>query len=131
MSRRATLIFVHVFVAVQLLLPLTYYVVREDPFDERFAWRMFSAERMAQGRPRFRVGDSPRPEPLGATFHEAWVTIAQRGRQDVLDAMARRLCADNPGKPVKLEMTCQLVGGARVQRSAGLWDLCGGEAGAP
>ena len=124
MSRRSALVFVHVFVAVQLVLPLTYYVAREDRFDERFAWRMFSAERMAQCRPQFRVGDEPRPVSLGATFHEAWVTIAQRGRQDVVDAMARRLCADNPGKPVKLEMTCQLVSGERVQKSAGLWDLC-------
>lgn len=124
MSRRAALIFVHVFVAVQLAVPLTYYVARDDRFDERFAWRMFSAERMAQCRPVFRVGDDPQPAKLGKTFHEAWVTIAQRGRQDVVDAMARRLCADNPGEPVKLEMTCQLVSGERVQKSAGLWDLC-------
>ena len=85
---------------------------------------MFSAERMATCRPQFRVGDGARPVSLGATFHEAWVTIAQRGRQDVLDAMAQRLCADNPGQAVKLELTCQLVGGEKVQRSAGVWDLC-------
>ena len=124
MSRRSALIFVHVFVALQLVLPLTYYVAREDRFDERFAWRMFSAERMARCNPVFRVGDSPRPEPLGETFHEAWVTIAQRGRKDVVDAMARRLCADHPDQQVKLEMTCQLPGGAKVQTSNGLWDLC-------
>jgi hypothetical protein len=123
-SRRAALIFVHAFVAVQLLLPLQYYVAREDRFDERFAWRMFSAERMAQCRPAFRVGDAPRPVSLGATFHEAWVTIAQRGRQDVLDAMARRLCADNPGQKVTLEMTCKLVNGEQVKKSPGVWDLC-------
>ena len=124
MSRRAALIFIHLFVLVQVALPLQYYLAREDEFDERFAWRMFSAERMAQCRPQFRVGDSPRPVPLGATFHEAWVTIAERGRQDVLDAMGRRLCADHAGQPVRLEMTCRLVDGERVQKHAGLWDLC-------
>ena len=128
MSRRSALIFVHVFVALQLVLPLTYYVAREDRFDERFAWRMFSAERMAQCRPVFRVEGDAKPVPLGETFHEAWITIAERGRQDVVDAMARRLCADHPDKEIKLEMTCRMVSGETVQKSAGLWDLCRGGA---
>lgn len=124
MSRRATLIFIHVFVVVQLALPLEYYLARRDEFDERFAWRMFSAERMAQCKPQFRVGAATRPAPLGATFHEAWLTIAERGRQDVLDAMGRRLCADNPGQEVRLEMSCRLVDGELVKVHPGVWDLC-------
>lgn len=126
MSRRAALIFIHVFVGVQLLLPLQYYFARQDRFDERFAWRMFSAERMATCKPQFRVGESTRAVALGATFHEAWLTIAERGRQDVLDAMGRRLCADNPGQQVRLQMTCRLVNGEQVVKSPGLWDLCHG-----
>jgi hypothetical protein len=39
--------FIIAFLAVQLLLPLHYYLVRHDPHDERFAWRMFSPMRMA------------------------------------------------------------------------------------
>ena len=123
MSRRATLIAIHVFVTAQLVLPALYFA-REDEFDERFAWRMFSAERMAHCKPRFRVGDAPRPAPLGRTFHEAWITLAERGRQDVLDAMGRRLCEEHPGKQVRLEMTCRLVDGTQVQKHAGVWDVC-------
>ncbi len=121
MSRRA-LIFIHVFLAVQVALPLTYYYARRDKYDERFAWRMFSAERMAVCSTAFRVGDQP--IRLGERFHEAWINIARRGRRDVLEAMAARLCADNPGKPVKLEMTCKRVDGVIETPSAGIWDLC-------
>ena len=127
MTRRGTLTFIHVFVAVQVALPLTYYVARDDRFDERFAWRMFSAERSADCQPLFRVGEATRPVALGGMFHEAWVTIAQRGRQDVLDAMGRRICAENPGQPVRLNVTCELVTGERVVVEPGLWDVCGGD----
>ena len=123
MSRRAALVFIHAFLLVQVALPLQYYLARRDRFDERFAWRMFSVERMAQCKPLFRVGDDPQPVQLGATFHEAWIGIANRGRRDVLDAMAARLCRDNPDKPVKLEMTCRTM--KKVEKpSAGHWDLC-------
>lgn len=30
------------FVCIQMLIPLYYYTLQEDKFDERFAWRMFS-----------------------------------------------------------------------------------------
>ena len=39
--------FIAVFIATQLVLPLRYYVLRDDEHDERFAWRMFSPMRMA------------------------------------------------------------------------------------
>src|SRR5262249_10606342 len=32
--------FIAVFLVLQLALPLHYYVLRRDPHDERFAWRM-------------------------------------------------------------------------------------------
>ncbi|HEU5055336.1 MAG TPA: hypothetical protein VFU21_02370 [Kofleriaceae bacterium] len=121
MSRRA-LIFVHVFLAVQIALPLTYYHARRDKYDERFAWRMFSAERMAICTPAFRVDGTP--VRLFSHFHEAWINIARRGRRDVLEAMARRLCSKNPGKPVTLELTCKRVDGKVETPSAGVWDLC-------
>lgn len=119
---RSALVFIHLFVAVQIALPLTYYHARRDRYDERFAWRMFSADRMAVCAPIFRVGEQP--VRLGSEFHEAWVNVARRGRRDVLEAMAARLCARNPGKPVTLEMTCKTVDKKTENPSAGLWDLC-------
>ena len=119
---RAILIFIHLFLAVQIALPISYYVARRDKYDERFAWRMFSAERMVTCGPIVRVGG--KRVRLGDQFHEAWVELAKRGRRDVLEAMAARLCADNPGQPVTLELTCKTVEKRIEQPSAGLWDLC-------
>lgn len=121
MSRRA-LVFIHLYLAVQIALPLTYYYARRDKYDERFAWRMFSAERMAVCAPSFQVGG--RPVRLGSEFHEAWINIARRGRRDVVEAMAARLCSENPGQPVTLEMTCKTVAKKVETPSAGVWDLC-------
>ena len=139
MSRRTTLVFIHLFLAAQLALPLSYYLAgADDGYDERFAWRMFSAERMAVCTPVFLVGEARRRVPLLATFHEAWVTLAQRGRREVIEAMAARLCRDNPGEPVRLDLRCEEPARAgdpldgrrpgfttRVLEE-GLWDLCPG-----
>jgi hypothetical protein len=119
---RAILIFIHLFLAVQIALPISYYVARRDKYDERFAWRMFSAERMVSCRPLFRVGGEA--VRLGTEFHEAWITIAQRGRRDVLEAVAARLCQKGNGQPVTLELTCKTVDGTIEHPSSGLWDLC-------
>lgn len=121
MSRRA-FVFIHLYVALQIALPLTYYYARRDKYDERFAWRMFSAERMAVCQPRFKVGDAQ--VTLGKEFHEGWITIARRGRRDVLEAMAAQLCAENPGQPVTLELTCKTVDKKTETPSAGIWNLC-------
>lgn len=96
--------FILAFLAIQLLLPLHYYLLRHDPHDERFAWRMFSPMRMTQCAPRFSVAGQP--VQLGNKFHEAWIEIAKRGRYVVLEQMAQKLCADNPGKSVELSVDC-------------------------
>ena len=120
---KRALLFIHLYLAVQIALPLTYYNLRRDKYDERFAWRMFSTERMVRCRHVFRVDGEPERR-LGSKFHEAWLTIATRGRREVLEAIAARLCAENPGKPVTLELTCKTVDKKIEQPSAGLWDLC-------
>jgi hypothetical protein len=120
-TRRA-LVFVHLYLAVQIALPLTYYYARRDKYDERFAWRMFSAERMAVCSPVFRIAGAP--VRLGGTFHEGWISVARRGRRDVLEAMAAHLCAANPGQPVTLELTCKTVDKKLETPSAGVWNLC-------
>jgi hypothetical protein len=99
--------FILAFVVVQMLAPLTYYIARRDKHDERFAWRMFSPMRMTQCRPQFTL--SGEPVDLNAKFHEAWIEIAGRGRLMVLDAMAAKLCGDNPGKRVDFTMDCQYI----------------------
>jgi hypothetical protein len=108
------------FVAVQLVAPLHYYAAREDKNDERFAWRMFSSTRMLRCDPRFEVDG--RLVDRGRTFHEAWWEIARRGRVAVLEEMGRHLCRRNPGKEVRLDLTCKTVDGKEVRRGGA--DLC-------
>ena len=97
--------FIAAFIVLQALLPLTYYVAREDKHDERYAWRMFSPMRMTRCRLAFSVGGTP--VDLGSTFHEAWLEIASRGRAVVIEAMAHKLCRAHPGKPVDVRVDCQ------------------------
>jgi hypothetical protein len=110
--------FVGVFLAVQALGPLHYYLLRDDRNDERFAWRMFSPTRMLDCDPTFTVGGETRPIDLRREFHEAWLTIAKRGRIQVIERMGSVLCERYPNRPVVLAMSCQTVGG-QVERSGG------------
>ena len=112
--------FIVAFLAIQLLLPLHYYVLRHDPHDERFAWRMFSPMRMAKCSTRFSVDNQP--VQLGSEFHEAWVEIANRGRYAVLEAMASKLCQEHPGKAVELSVDCTYLD--RPSAHLGHPDMC-------
>lgn len=128
--------FIAAFIAVQLVAPLHYYVMRHDRHDERFAWRMFSPMRFVvcsdpddtaikqvnrRRPPRFTVGDQA-PVALDTVFHEAWIELARRGRYSVLERMGQTLCAANFGVPVKLEMACMYLDGTRENVTAD--DLC-------
>ena len=112
--------FIVVFVLVQLLLPLHYYLFRHDPHDERYAWRMFSPMRMTQCAPHFTVDKTP--VPMTKEFHEAWIEIANRGRFAVLEEMAAKLCTENPGKPIGLAMDCTYLD--RPTAHFGHADMC-------
>ncbi|MEM9492081.1 MAG: hypothetical protein AAGC55_23240 [Myxococcota bacterium] len=114
---------IHLFLAVQLAVPLSYYTCRSDENDERFAWRMFSSIRMKRCQPIFRLGDERTPVRLGSTFHEAWITLARRGRQQVIVAMAEELCKRHPDQPVRVEVQCMGVDGNR-ETLGGKWDMC-------
>ena len=114
--------FIGLFLAVQLLAPLEYYCVRADANDERFAWRMFSPTRMLECTPSFAVGAEARPVDLMKEFHEAWNTVAKRGRIDVIERMGAALCARNPGQPVRADLRCLTIDGKTEKR--GGWDIC-------
>jgi hypothetical protein len=96
--------FILAFLAIQLVAPLHYYLVRRDPHDERFAWRMFSPMRMAKCEANVAVnGQSIN---LYSEFHEAWVRLAERGRFVVIEEMAEKLCDDHKGKRVEVSLDC-------------------------
>jgi hypothetical protein len=112
--------FIIAFLALQLLLPLQYYVSRTDKHDERWAWRMFSPMRMARCRSTFTLDG--RPTNLGGTFHEAWIEVAQRGRLSVVQRMANKLCDDHPGKAVEVRLDCTYID--RPPATFGGFDAC-------
>jgi len=112
--------FIVVFLLVQLLLPLHYYVLGRDPHDERFAWRMFSPMRMTECRLAFSV--DKQQIDLGTRFHEAWIEVAQRGRAVVIEQMAKKLCTEHPGKAVEVKVECTYMD--RPEASLGGFDLC-------
>jgi len=112
--------FILAFLAIQLLLPLRYYVAHRDPHDERFAWRMFSPMRMARCAPHFDVNG--RPIDLASQFHEAWLELAGRGRFVVVEAMAAHLCQQNPGAAVNVSLECKYVD--RPDATYGGHDMC-------
>lgn len=108
------------FIALQVALPMHYYLVRRDDHDERFAWRMFSSVRMVTCTLELKVGDNL--VALNREFHDGWLALAQRGRRNVVEAMAQRMCQRNPGLPVTANLTCQPLRGASY--SIGGFDLC-------
>jgi hypothetical protein len=113
-------LFIGGFIALQLLLPLRYYIVHRDPHDERFAWRMFSAMRMVDCTPRLAIAGVDMP--LGGQFHEAWIEIAKRGRFSVLEKMGAALCAEHRGQEVRLSLDCKYLD--QPARTWGGYNMC-------
>ena len=113
-------IFVAVFVALQMILPATYYTLREDKNDERFAWRMFISIQICQVA--FKVDG--KPVRTHSTFHEAWIRIGQFGRRAIISKMAERLCKDHPAQEVRVEATCRRVTGEEEEIFSGRRNFC-------
>lgn len=111
-----------VYLVVQLLLPLSYYTVRDDRFDERFSWRMFSDIRMLKCQAAYTRGTSP--VTLSQEFHMAWNTLVQRGRGDVIDAVTAELCKDASGQELYLRLECREADGRQNLILDGSDDVC-------
>ena len=122
MDRRS--IFIGGLLLVQALLPAHYYLSGHDPYDERFAWRMFSPIRMLKCGSEFKVGPTQTTVNLEQQFHVAWITLTRRGRHEVTEAMGRRICLLNPGEEVRLHYVCKEMDGTRVDLSLPDHDIC-------
>ncbi len=112
--------FIAAFLALQLLLPLDYYLARRDTHDERFAWRMFSPTRMVHCELTMTIDDQQ--VNLNREFHEAWLALAARGRRTVIEAMGRRLCRRHQGAVVIARAECKPLAGTSYLM--GGFDLC-------
>ena len=97
-----------VVVAVQLAVPLTYYL-RDDPYDERFAWRMFSGIRMQSCETRaFETrGGVERELSLPRLVHMAWVTHLRRNRGAVVEGLLARRCREPEVTHARVANACR------------------------
>ena len=95
-------VFLVVYIAIQIALPLRWYL--RGGFDERFAWRMFSDIRATRCVADFAIAGEP--VVLEREVPRAWITLANRARPSVLDAIGRRLCEEAGVDPVTLTLTC-------------------------
>ena len=129
MSRRTRHILIAVFLAIQCGLPLHYYL-GADPYDERFAWRMYSPMRMVkcqtavyEGR-----GKDRKKIKLSGDVGMPWVKGVSRGNLRVLEAYARRRCTalEAEGKQAHLyaSVRCKLPDGTLDVRAKPTEDLC-------
>ena len=100
------------FIVLQLVAPLTYYL-RDDAYDERFAWRMFSAVRLYSCQPGvLETHDgNRRPVNLDMAVHRGWITQLSRNRRDVIVAFLARRCAEEGVSEVELTNRCVDHGG--------------------
>ena len=112
--------FITLFIAIQVALPLHYYLLRRDRHDERFAWRMFSPIRMVKCDVTMTRDDQP--IALGKEFHEAWLKLAERGRRTVIEAMGHQLCQRYKNSAIVARAACRPLEGEPYYM--GGFDLC-------
>jgi len=103
------------FLALNLLAPMRYYVL-DDPYDERFAWRMFSGIRFESCQ----VALSMQPTQSNSwvtlqprqLFHAGYVTLLERRRPEAIDAALAHVCQNNPdAAQTRYQAQCRSVTG--------------------
>jgi hypothetical protein len=104
--------------AYHLLVPLRYYALPDhDLYDERFAWRMFSAVRVQ----RCEVGvtetvlGAARRVNLTTILPMPWIALVERNRPAVQEGMLEYLC-QRPTSPTAVEVVsaCTEASGERA-----------------
>lgn len=104
------------FLVVQLVMPLRYYL-GDDEYDERFAWRMFSAIRVVECQTSATEeldrehGDAVRPIDLDRVIHPAWINNIRRNRYDVIEAFLARRCEEEGVARVEIANQCVAADG--------------------
>jgi hypothetical protein len=131
-ARRARVrAFIVVAVLAQLLVPLTYYL-RDDPYDERFAWRMFSGVRLQEcelGVFETRGGSELAVNPY-QVVPAGWVEGLKRNRRRVVERYLTLRCEREGMSRVRVTNRCTEVDGTPLPPIEVTRD-CGREGDAP
>lgn len=115
-------LFILAVVLLQGLIPLHYYTGLSHPYDERFAWRMFSETRLVKCQVQFKADGVE--IPLKRSFHSAWITLLKRGRPSVVEGVQDRVCATHAGQDVTLLYRCRQVDGENPVFNDGSTPVC-------
>jgi hypothetical protein len=111
-------VFIALFLAVQIGVPLRYYLGDHD-YDERFSWRMFSTLRLRDctvhviETPRG-AGATQHPVAIEQDVHVAWVRLLERMRSAVVDKYLRRRCELAQVDHVEYVRTCKDTDGSEL-----------------
>lgn len=111
---RPTSYWLWLLVALQVAIPASYYLLREDRDDERFAWRMFSVIRLRRCTVRARELDArggEHPIDLESALHASWVRSLERGRRAVARGFLARRCALSQAAVTELVRDCSSPAG--------------------
>lgn len=103
-------IFVGVFLTIQVLLPLRFYL--QDTVDERFAWRMFITknEQHCDAQVTVTSGGRERHIDMLEILHPAWVLNIKDNKPDVIKPYLARVCAEPAVDSVVLVNNCTFPG---------------------
>lgn len=118
-SRRWTTAFILGFLALQIALPVSYYL-GDERFDERFAWRMFSSVRMTDCQLKARRAAGPNRFEEVQVYRDiqiAWANLIKRNRDEVARAYLERRCNRGESPQVELRTVCRSPDGERTRHT--------------
>lgn len=96
-------------IALGVLIPLRYYL-GDDPYDERFSWRMFSSVRVQACQSQLTVtseGNEHQAVKLQSELHRAWLSAIERNRTSVIEKVLERQCTAPHVRQVTLTNRCR------------------------
>jgi len=107
-------------VALQVTIPASYYLLRDDRDDERFAWRMFSSVRLMHCQVLAFDGKTPQertPVLLARHLHASWLRSLERGRKHVVEHFLATRCQEPEVHYGLLERACTSPSGRPLPRT--------------
>jgi hypothetical protein len=107
---RASLSWLWLLVALQVAIPASYYLLRDDRDDERFAWRMFSTVRLMRCKVRAFDGKTAEQRTaidLSRSLHASWQRSLERGRQHVIEHFLASRCELSEVRYSFLDRVCK------------------------
>lgn len=102
--------------AVQVALPASYYLLRDDRDDERFAWRMFSSVRLTRCTVAAfeEHSDKRLALDLRESLHASWQRSLERGRRRVIERFLATRCERQALQYSLLERRCTSPSGTAL-----------------